>query len=234
VSARPLVRHFVSYPKSGRTWIRYALSLLGVADQVRFHHDTFEFNDAAKPWPNLDIVQRLERYRAVDKIVYLRRDPRDIVVSLYFQVTGRFKDFFGYSGTMSEFIRDQYFGAAMLQKFGAQWAEVCRRRDVLQIRYEDCQEDFEAVLRAVLSYYEMPIDDPAIVDACRQATFDRMQEVEAQGTFPMPWLRPRNNALKVRRGLVGGFRDYLTDADVAYLAGVFDGERAGRADEPGR
>src|SRR5258705_10176687 len=103
-------RQFVSYPKSGRTWIRYVLSLLGVADQIRFHHDTFEFNNPAKPAPNLDFEERFQRYRSVEKIVYLYRDPRDVMVSLYFQVTGRFKDFFGYEGTISDFIRDEYFG----------------------------------------------------------------------------------------------------------------------------
>ncbi len=214
-------RQFVSYPKSGRSWIRYALDVLGVADQVRFHHDKFEFNDPAKPAHDLDFERRLERYRQVDQIVYLYRDPRDVMVSLYFQVTGRFKDFFGYAGSISDFIRDDYFGAATLRVFQTQWAEMCRRRSVLQISYEACHRDFEGVLRSVLAYYEFPADDRAIEHACAEARFDKMRALEERGDFPQPWLRPRNGALKVRRGVAGKFRDYLSDADVAYLGELF-------------
>ena len=223
-------RQFVSYPKSGRTWIRYALNLLGVADQIRFHHDTFEFNNPAKPAPNLDFEERLQRYQSVEKIVYLYRDPRDVMVSLYFQVTGRFKDFFGYEGTISDFIRDEYFGAMHLRAFQTQWAEMCKRRPVLQISYEACHQDFASVLRAVLAHYELPIDDGAVADACGRASFDEMRALEQRAAFPKPWLRPRNDALKVRRGVVGGFRDYLSDEDIAYLGDVFGLGTGVRAD----
>ena len=36
-------RQFVSYPKSGRTWIRYILTQLGLDPHIQFHHDRFEF-----------------------------------------------------------------------------------------------------------------------------------------------------------------------------------------------
>jgi hypothetical protein len=223
-------RQFVSYPKSGRTWIRYALSLLGVAEKIRFHHDTFEFNNPAKPAPNLDFEERLQRYRSVEKIVYLYRDPRDVMVSLYFQVTGRFKDFFGYEGTISDFIRDEYFGARHLRAFQTQWAEMCKRRPVLQISYEACHQDFAGVLRSVLAHYGLPVDDAAVADACDRASFDRMRALEQRGAFPKPWLRPRNEALKVRRGVVGGYCDYLSDEDVRYLRDMFELGAGVRAD----
>ena len=209
------------------------LSLLGVADRIRFHHDTFEFNNPAKPPPNLDFEERLQRYRSVEKIVYLYRDPRDVMVSLYFQVTGRFKDFFGYEGTISDFIRDEYFGAMHLRAFQTQWAEMCKRRPVLQISYEACHQDLAGVLRSVLAHYELRVDDAAVSDACGRASFDQMRALEQGGAFSQPWLRPRNEALKVRRGVVGGFRDYLSDEDLSYLGDVF-GPRAGARADAGR
>src|SRR5215471_14103917 len=116
-----MIREFVSFPKSGRTWIRYILTQLGCASLIHFHHDTFEFNDATKPAPNFNLDDRLRHYAQVDRVVYLERDPRDVMVSLYFQVTGRFRDFFEYSGDLSQFIRDDYFGASMLKAFRDIW-----------------------------------------------------------------------------------------------------------------
>jgi len=48
-----------------------------------------------------------------------------------------------------------------------------------------------------------------------------MSEVEQSATFEEPWLRLRNGAPKVRRGLVGGYADSLREADIHYLDQVF-------------
>jgi hypothetical protein len=69
-----------------------------------------------------------------------------VIVSLFFQVTGRFEDFFKYKNSLSEFIRDPYFGARNLAEFQRQWDEICDQGKVLRISYEQCHVDFEEVL----------------------------------------------------------------------------------------
>src|SRR5258708_31119145 len=117
-------RHFVSYPKSGRSWIRYILVQLDIEKQIVFHHDRFEFSDGAKVPHNFNLDERLQQYSRVEKLVYLERDPRDVMVSLFFQVTGRMKDVFEYKGSLSEFLRDDYFGAHNLKLFRKMWDEI--------------------------------------------------------------------------------------------------------------
>lgn len=214
-------RHFVSYPKSGRTWIRYMLTQLGVDDHIVFQHDGFEFNNGACPPHNFDIERRLARYAPPDKLVYLERDPRDVMVSLYFQVTGRFKDFFGYQGSISDFVRDDYFGAMNLHRFRAMWADLCARRGFLAVSYEACHDDAEGVIRRLLDYFELQAESADIAQAVAGASFEKMRQVEQSGAFPQPWLRPRNDAPKVRRGRVGGFQDTLNTEDITYLNSVF-------------
>lgn len=214
-------RHFVSYPKSGRTWIRYILTQLGVEPLIRFHHDGFEFNDGAKPPLDFDLAGRLAKYSRIDKLVYLERDPRDVMVSLYSQVTGRFRDFFCYSGTISEFIRDGYFGAENLMRFRELWSKITDRQGFLVITYEECHNDMIESVRKVLEYYELAADREPIAEAVANATFQKMRAVEQSGEFPFPWLRPRNDSPKVRRGKVGGFRDTLGAEDIDYLNFVF-------------
>jgi len=214
-------RELVSFPKSGRTWLRYALTLAGVADQIHFHHDGFEYNDGARPPLDFNFEARLERASRVDRIVYLHRDPRDVMVSLFHQVTGRFKDFFNYQGSLSDFLRDPYFGARNLAEFQRQWDEICARGRILRITYEQCHTQFAAVLGSVLEYYELRPTGMSLERLAQDSTFQRMREVEEMSIFEQPWLRARNGAFKVRRGVVGGFGDELGTADIALLNDLF-------------
>jgi Sulfotransferase domain len=208
-------RQFVSYPKSGRSWIRYILHCLGVQNRIQFHHDGCEFSHPAKPQLALDFAARLEQHGDGTRIVYMRRDPRDVMVSLYFQICGRMGDVYEFDGDISAFIRDSYFGAANLIEFDRQWRELCRRGLALAVTYEECHSSIETVMRKILDWYELDASDEALRAACADATFQKMHAVERNGKFDEPWLRPRNGAAKTRRGIVGGYVDFLSAADLA-------------------
>lgn len=214
-------RHFISYPKSGRTWVRYALTNLGISEEINFHHDGFEFNNGDKPPLDFDLCSRLIRYTNTDKVVYLDRDPRDVMVSLFFQITGRFNDFFNYQGNISQFIRDEYFGAENLARFRTLWKEIVLQRSYLTISYERCHEDMGAVLKDIMEYYELDFSASQVSGAIIAADFTNMKKLEASETFPYPWLRPRQGSPKVRLGKVGGFHQVLNDEDIQYLNKTF-------------
>jgi len=216
-----MIRHFISYPKSGRSWVRYALVELGIEERISFHHDGFEFNNSNLPPHNFSFEKRIRKYRNVDRIVYLEREPKDVMVSLYYQVTGRFKDFFNYSGNISEFIRHEYFGAENLWGFREMWDQLCEMGTAYKISYENLHDDFERELAGLLNYYgfESPADQ--ISEAKEASNFIKMRELEKSGTFPSPWLRPRNEFPKVRKGKVGGYVDELDKRDIEYLDGIF-------------
>ena len=213
---------FVSFPKSGRSWIRFMLGELDLQARFKFQHDGFEFNDGACPAHDYSLDRRLARYPIDSRLIYLERDPRDVIVSLYHQVTGRFRDFFNYSGDLSQFIRDPYFGAEVLRDFQSMWARILEQRGFLKIRYEDARHDPEACLREILRYAELPMPQSSELKRSVEASdFNKMQALEKAGTYQQPWLRLRNDAPKVRRGVVGGYRDELDEKDVAYLESVF-------------
>lgn len=214
-------KHFVSYPKSGRTWIRYMLVQVAPEQDIRFHHDHFEFNDGARPPHDFDLRRRLREYGHVERLVYLERDPRDVMVSLYHQVTGRFRDFFNYAGSPSDFIRDPYFGAQNLRQFRQMWDEVVRLHGFLKVSYEECHQDAQGTLSRIADYFGLDCTRERIEEAVEAGTFERMRSVEIGETFPQPWLRPRNGMTKVRKGKVGGHADELGPDDIAYLNSVF-------------
>ena len=137
-------------------------------------------------------------------------------------MTGRFKDFFGYQASISDFIRDPYFGAQNLAEFQRQWDEISAQGRALHITYEECHAQFETVLKSVLSYFEIPVSGGILARAVQDSSFQNMKQVEASVAFEEPWLRTRNGAPKVRRGLVGSFREDLSPVHIEFLNGVFD------------
>lgn len=215
-------RHFISYPKSGRTWVRYILYQLGLESRIQFHHDGFEFNDGSKPTHDFALGSRLKRYSGVEKIVYLQRDPRDVMVSLYHQVVGRFQDFFQYRGSISDFVRDPYFGAVVLDRFRDMWGMLSSVRPILVVDYGDCKRDMCKVVSAIVDYYGFSISPSKIDAAVRNASFENMKKLEDSNGFEHPWLRRRNGAPKVRYGRMGGYAEALDVSDIHYLNRIFD------------
>ncbi len=206
----------ISFPKSGRTWLRYGLHLAGY-DSISFEHDGFEYNDGAKPPLNFDCAKRLAHYSGVDRIIYVERGTHDTIVSLFHQITGRFKDFFAYEGTISEFLRDPYFGVENLIRFQLMWRELASDLPVLTIRYEDMSKDYAAVLQKTSAHFELGLSKETCAQIASLATFEAMKQVEQEYSFKQPWLQPRLGAPKVRLGRIGGYRESLSSDDIAFI-----------------
>lgn len=206
----------ISFPKSGRSWLRYGLHLAGNGG-ISFHHDGFEYNHGSRPPLNFDPAQRLAAYSGLDGIVYLERDPRDTIVSLFHQITGRFRNIFDYRGSLSDFVRDPYFGIANVLRFQSMWHDLSLRLPVLIIRYEDMAQDYAAVLLRVSDHLGLGLSAEACASLSEMATFQRMQAVESSLRFPEPWLRPRLGSPKVRQGKVGAYRDVLSQDDMTFI-----------------
>ncbi|HEY5412834.1 MAG TPA: sulfotransferase domain-containing protein [Caulobacteraceae bacterium] len=211
------MRQIISFPKSGRSWVRYALHTLGVERDIRFHHDGFEYNDATRPPLDFDLAARRARYEGQGPIVYLSRDPRDLMVSFYHQITGRFADLFGYEVELQEFLRDPYFGAAQLLRFQAQWAGLCNEGIALHVRYEALHEDFAREFGRLARALGYGFSDAELAVAASAANIENMRAVEVSGEFSGKWLRLRNNSPKVRRGRVGAHVGVLSPSDLQWL-----------------
>src|SRR5438046_10268684 len=67
--------------------------------------------------------------------------------------------------------------------------------------------------------------------------FDNMQKLEAAGAFDSKILRPGDvrdpESFKVRRGKVGGYREYLSAEDQEYAAGALTNLESGFGYSPG-
>ncbi len=65
------------------------------------------------------------------------------------------------------------------------------------------------------------VSDDDIFEAVQYASFNNMRKLEQTESFKSQKLRPTNindlESFKTRKGKVGGFTDYLGEADIEYI-----------------
>ena len=183
---------FVSYPKSGRTWLRVMLGELGLI--LKYSHNGMGLSKA-RPLdsPNLCSGSTSQRYPTV----FLARDPRDTVVSAYFSTKLRMAG--GYEGEISDFIRDPLFGVEKIVRYNLTWLESGPRLPAfLPITYEETSADAFAVVRKIIDFLGVEVPDAEIERVVADNTFEKMRERERSGayakTYPsaLPQVRDAN------------------------------------------
>jgi hypothetical protein len=236
----------LSIPKSGRTWLRaflcayfckrYGFEMTLEPERYRhpaiprviYTHDTFEQRTKAeRVWDRLRgkyLIPPRELRRA--RIILLARDPRDAFVSLYVQMTRRTKEtpVELKQKSAGELLRDPAFGIRSIVAIMNGWlAELGGRPNFTLFRYETLRADPEQGFRDVLAALgDTSPDENAFAHALAFSDFRNMKKLEQQGAFESKILRAGDandpESFKVRRGKVGGFRDYLSLEDQRYAA----------------
>lgn len=232
----------ISYPKCGRTWLRLmigkALALhlnepnanpLQPDELVKNHPQIPLIRFTHDDYPHLKTPDELStnkrEYRR-KKVIFLARDPRDVVVSYYFEVTRRASlnpNYPKINLDLSSFLRHPVGSIDTILRYYNIWAaNRYSTQAFLLVRYEDLQAQTERELRRVLDFIGMTeLSDDLIHQAIEYARFENMRRLEENGAFDSFRLHPGNRydpeSFKTRRGKVGGFVDYLTPEDIAYL-----------------
>lgn len=231
----------VSFGKSGRTWLRvllwrylarkngYASDSISGFDEFRdrragvpvlfFTHDNY-----IKDFLGHD--RKTEVYRDLP-VVLLVRDPRDTAVSQFFQwkhrMVSRKKVINDYplddATSVHDFIAGGNAGIPKIISFMNQWADAFDSMSkLLVVKYEDLRADTKGQLRRILEFIgEQPVEAD-IEDAVTFASIDNMRRMETENAAKSGAhrsMKPGNaddpSSFKVRRGKVGGWRDYVTE-----------------------
>jgi hypothetical protein len=224
----------VSYPKCGRTWLRamlskYYVERYGLATGTLLDFANLHYLNREIPRIFLthdvinNVLNRIVPPEAIDtdnsayyrrNIVFLARDPRDVVVSMYFQRTRRDRN---YTGSLQDFIHHDVGGLDTIIRFYNAWAEsfphINKR---LLLKYEEMRADPLHTLVTLLEFMGHAPDREIIRRAIDACSFERMKKMERDNQFSRSWLKAVDvndeESFKVRRGKIGGYTDYL-DAD---------------------
>ena len=221
----------VSYPKSGNTWTRFLVANLVYPDQPV----DFATINRLTPDPEALSVRQLAqmprpriikshqyfdpRYR---RVIYIVRDPRDVVLSEYHFNIKR--------GMMGENYPIEKFVASFLQlniehTYGT-WAEnvaswlYVRGSDprFLLIRYEDLQADGMRELARIAQFLGIVPDPQRLTLALERSSADRMRELERKQAHL--WSSTRQTRLDkpfVRTAESGGWNTELPQACAAEI-----------------
>jgi len=178
-----------------------------------------------------DLETSKDKYRE-KKIIFLVRDPRDVIVSSYFEAKKRGRLFgdnphetrrLPLEGDFSEFLGGRQGGIDTIITYYNIWAENRHvPRDFLLVRYESLKTNPCSQLRAVLDFLDLKqIGEETIAEAVQFASFDHMRQMEAEGRFNSAILNPADamdqESYKTRKGKVGGYTNYLTPEQIEVL-----------------
>lgn len=227
----------ISYPKCGRTWLRlmlsHALALHVGAEDVDYLGTNILENamdgrlprirvshDDSPHWKRPHrVVGSKQKYRG-KRILFLARDPRDVVVSMYFERSRRER---AYSKTLADFLHESKGSLDTIIAYYNVWHRARNvPRDFCMVRYEDLHANTAKELRRIFEFLGVPeISEAHTLDAVGTGSFGSMRSMETSDTLDSGRLRARDasdaESFKTRRGVVGGYVDYLTPEQIAWM-----------------
>ncbi len=171
-------------------------------------------------------------------VVFLARHPADTAVSQFFQWKFRMKP---HKRLINDYPKDlemPIFDFVMSKEAGIPkvidylngWAEakplLGERLHI--VRYEDLRQFTAEALGGVLTHLGADPSAEDLAEAVDFASFENMRKMEASKSFRGAGSRMKAkdksnpNSFKVRRGKVGGFRDYFDDDQVKEIEAFID------------
>jgi hypothetical protein len=218
----------VSFPKTGRTWLMHMINQLKeLSNHPLKHQEQFIFNEhdnseiiIENGYRNnpLDVFRFTgrNRYRR-GKVIFLVRDPRDVVVSHFHQVTKRAKNPFVFD-SISDFIKDETLGFNRIIHYYNLWHKNRNiPKEFLLIKYEHLLENGERELQKINEYLNLNISVSDIKKVYKNSSANKMRRKELANQLEgFNDFGNSRNQLKVRNAKIGGYVKELSEEDISY------------------
>jgi 8-oxo-dGTP pyrophosphatase MutT (NUDIX family) len=225
----------VSFPKCGRTWLAMILSRIlqkkyGLLLQDIMSLEKITFPEKKLPGitmvheddPQLKKPNELskdKRYILNKKIIFLIRDPRDVIVSWYFHQAFRRNR---YDKNLSDFLKKSRGGFETIIEYYNIWLKYIKNPNFLLVKYEDLSKNPKKEIQKILTFLEIKgIRQGLIKKSIKESSFEKMKEMEKNNVFGVKRLMPKDvkdpRSFKVRSGKVGSYKKYLSKKEIEIL-----------------
>lgn len=229
---------FISYAKAGRTWTRVMISRLFQQKYDLPENQVIDDDNLHRLHPDVPrLLFTMGNYIAdrhpitsvpspfaPKKVIFLARHPADTAVSFYFHLKNRVNPHLKdvkqvpdekVDRDIFDHLQGSPVGLGHVIAYMNDWAVALRNcpRHLL-LRYEDMRADPVPELERIAGFLGENFSPEQYREAAEFASFNRLKERERENFFGNTKLQARDagnpDSFKVRRGKVGGYRDYLT------------------------
>lgn len=214
----------LSFPKSGNTWTRFLIANLiypeTPADFSNINRlipdpEAMSKRDLAK-MPRPRIIKSHQYFDPrYPRIIFIVRDPRDVLLSTYhFQRKRRvIDDHYPLKEYAGQFIAGKTSPYGSWGDNVASWLVTRQGRPgFLLLRYEDMLEDAARELNKVAAFLQIPPDAERIATAVRRSAADEMRKLEkSQAHLWSTTKSTRQDVPFVRAAKAGGWRTELPE-----------------------
>jgi hypothetical protein len=227
----------VSFPKSGRTFLRVMLSHIyhlqfGLDHRLLMEHRNFHDIDPRVPrvlfTHDGDAMRkpsevRIDYSRYIGrKVILLTRHPADVAISRYYHLRNRSRDEARRrlaQQDLDQFVWTEWGGIPSIVAFLNEWHGAnSYLPEFLIVRYENLVRHPLAAITALLQFLQVQLSDEQIERVARFSTFENMKQLERSKFFSTDRFgaRQRGNesSVKVRSGKCFGYAETLSAENV--------------------
>lgn len=212
----------VSYPKSGNTWLRFIIGNLINKEKVDFNNFNEIVPDIYQTFKNeLDkcesprIIKSHEPFvKEYPKVIYVYRDPRDVVISYYFWHKKYNIDF---TDSIEEYIYKFINGTN--SPYGAwdkhlySWFNSVLSDDdkILFLQYEDLKKNPLTNVNEIADFLNLNVSQRDIINAIMNSKFKKMQKLEKDQNKTSKFLKNSRKDINFVRSGKSEWHHYLKD-----------------------
>lgn len=209
----------VSYPKSGTTWLRFLIAnAIKVHYQIDQEVNFFTLLRIIPPargninlrqegsFGRADLPRIITSHSAYNpyyyRVIWLVRDPRDVMVSYYYylRALNRISD----NISITQFIRHQKYGIKNWEMHTKSWCSnnLGDGQIVKILRYEDFLSDTKFQLSSLMQCFGINMDEKSLEEAIILSSKERMKDLEK---------RHRSINFMVRQGIASRGQELSED-----------------------
>jgi hypothetical protein len=224
--------HIVAYARSGTTWTQMILYQLTTDGSTDFGHiydvspwleDLFKRNLEFPQLPSPRLLKTHEFYHDLPRtrkgrFIFVLRDGKDVAASMFHQIRAYYNPQLTFDEIFQNiFAKPEGNWFAFVQE----WLVNPYGRRILYLRYENMKADLEGVIRRIMDFCELKVDEKEFPRILERSSFAYMKQHQQKfGDQPgrEPWARPGKVYDDfIRKGEVGGGRQYFSAEQAAYF-----------------